>query len=138
MAFKPSILGGERMGRRPVRKGKRRRSSGTLFRAEEATGGHGGVAVHRHLVVRWRHREEEDEVEASGAGHLHIGKADATLGIGGAQARWAGKGREEAQRGRRGAGRWQVARARQKKEGGRAKIVARAEIQGTKRKSIFN
>jgi hypothetical protein len=97
MAFKPSILGGERMERRPVRKGKRRRSSGTLFRAEEATGGHGGVAVHRHLVVRWRHREEEDEVEASGAGHLHIGKADATLGIGGAQARWAGKGREEAQ-----------------------------------------
>jgi hypothetical protein len=53
MAFKPSVLGGERRGRRPVRKGKRRRLSGTRFRVEEATGGHGGVVVRRRSVVRW-------------------------------------------------------------------------------------
>jgi hypothetical protein len=40
MAFKPSVLGGERRGRRPVWKGKRRRSSSTRFCAEEATRGH--------------------------------------------------------------------------------------------------
>jgi hypothetical protein len=70
-------------------------------------------------------------------GHLHSRKADAAPSVGGAQARWAGKGREEAQRGRRGAGQWQVTRAGQKKEGGRAKMVAQAEIQGSKRKSIL-
>jgi hypothetical protein len=30
-------------------------------------------------------------------GRLHSGKADAVAGVGGAQAGWAGKGREEAQ-----------------------------------------
>jgi hypothetical protein len=84
MAFKPSVLGGERTGQRPVQKGKRRRSSGTRFRAEEATEGHGGMAVHRRLVTRWRRREEEDEAEASGAGRLHSGKADAAQSVGGA------------------------------------------------------
>jgi hypothetical protein len=138
MAFKPSVLGGERRGRRPVRKGKRRRSSGTRFRAEEAIGGHGGVAACRRSIARWRRREEEDEADAPGAGRLHLGKADAASGVGGVQAGWAGKGRKEAQRGRRVAGRWQVARVGRKKEGGRAKIVTRAEIQGSKRKSIFN
>jgi hypothetical protein len=68
MAFKPSILGGERRGRHPVQKGKRRRSSGTRFRAVEVTGGHGGVAAHRRSVVRWWRHEEEDEAEAPGVG----------------------------------------------------------------------
>jgi hypothetical protein len=85
MAFKPSVLGGER-----------RRSSGTQFRAEEVTGGHGGVAAHWRLVAMWRHREEEDVAEATGAGRLHSGKADAAPGVGGTQAGWADKGREEA------------------------------------------
>jgi hypothetical protein len=40
------------------------------------------------------------------AGPLQSGKADVAPGEGGAQAGWAGKGREEAQRGIRGAGRW--------------------------------
>jgi hypothetical protein len=31
-------------------------------------------------------------------------------------------------------GRWQITRAGRKKEGGQAEIVARAEIQGSKRK----
>jgi hypothetical protein len=39
---------------------------------------------------------------------------------------------------KKGSGRWQVARARRKKEGGQAEIVVRAEIQGSIRKSIFN
>jgi hypothetical protein len=43
MSFTPSVSGGERRGRRPVRKGKRMRSSGTRFRAEEVIGGHGGT-----------------------------------------------------------------------------------------------
>jgi hypothetical protein len=52
MAFTPSVLGGERRGRRPVRKGKRMRSSGTRFRAEEVTGGHGGTpAFGREVAV---------------------------------------------------------------------------------------
>jgi hypothetical protein len=97
MTFKPLILGGERRGRRPVQKGKRRRSSGTRFRAEEATRGHGVAAARRCSVARWRHREEEDEAEAPGAGRLHSGKEDAAPGVGGALAGWAGKGREEAQ-----------------------------------------
>jgi hypothetical protein len=84
MTFKPLVLGGERRGRRPVQKGKRRRSSGTQFRAEEATGGHGGAAKHRRSVVRWRHREEEDEAEGPGAGRLHSGKPDVAPGVGGA------------------------------------------------------
>jgi hypothetical protein len=54
------------------------------------------VAAHRRSVVRWRRREEEDEAEAPGAGRLHSGKVDAASGVGGAQAGWAGKGREEA------------------------------------------
>jgi hypothetical protein len=74
--------------------------------------------------MRWRRR--------------HSGKAVAAPGVGGTQAGWAGKGREEAQEGRRGAGRWQVAWAGRKKEGRWAEIVARAKIQGSKRKSIFN
>jgi hypothetical protein len=84
MAFKPSVLGGERTGQRPVQKGKRRRSSGTRFRAEEATRGHGGAAVRRRSVMKWRRREEEDEAEAPGAGRLHSGKADAAPSVGGA------------------------------------------------------
>jgi hypothetical protein len=96
MAFKPSVLGGERRGRRPVWKGKRRRSSGTRFCAEEATRGHGGALVHWRSVARWRHCEEEDEAEVPEAGRLHSRKADAAPGVGGAQAGWAGKGREEA------------------------------------------
>jgi hypothetical protein len=102
MAFEPSVLGRERRGRRPVRKGKRRRSSGTRFCAKEATGGHGGTAAQRRSIVRWQRREEEDEAEALGARHLHSWKADVASGVGGAQAGWAGKGREEAPRGRRG------------------------------------
>jgi hypothetical protein len=47
-------------------------------------------------IARWRHHEEEDEVEAPGAGRLHSGKVDTALGVGGAMAGWAGKGREEA------------------------------------------
>jgi hypothetical protein len=43
MAFTPSVLGGERRGRHPVRKGRSMRSSGTRFHAEEVTGGHGGM-----------------------------------------------------------------------------------------------
>jgi hypothetical protein len=97
MAFNPSVLGGERRGRRPVRKGKWRRSSGTQFCAEEATGGHGDAVVRRRSVKRWWCHKEEDEAEAPGAGRLHSGKADMAPGVGGAQARWAGKGREEAQ-----------------------------------------
>jgi hypothetical protein len=84
-------------GRCPVQKGKRRRSSGTRFRVEEATGGHGGAAACQRPVVRWQLREEEDDAEEPGAGRLHSGKADAAPGVGGAQAGWAGKGREEAQ-----------------------------------------
>jgi hypothetical protein len=97
MAFKPSVLGGESRGQRPVQKGKRRRSSGTRFHVEEATGGHGGMTVYRRSVVRWWCREEEDEAEAPGARRLHSGKADAAPGVGGVQAGWAGKGREETQ-----------------------------------------
>jgi hypothetical protein len=33
-----------------------------------------------------------------------------------------------------GVGRWQITRAGQKKEGGRAEIIAQAEIHGSKRK----
>jgi hypothetical protein len=51
----------------PVQKGKRMRSSGTRFRAEEVTGGHGGALARRRSVTRWRRREEEDEAEAPGA-----------------------------------------------------------------------
>jgi hypothetical protein len=47
--------------------------------------------------MRWRRREEEDKAEALGAGRLHSGKEDAAPGVGGTQAEWAGKGREEAQ-----------------------------------------
>jgi hypothetical protein len=97
MAFKPSVLGAERRGQCPVQKGKRRRPSDTRFCAEEVTGGHGGTAARQRLVMRWQHREVEDEAEAPGAGRLHSGEADAAPGVGGAQARWAGKGREEAQ-----------------------------------------
>jgi hypothetical protein len=42
--------------------------------------------------------------------------------------------KEAAQERRRGVGRWQITRAGRKKEGGRAEIVAQAEIQGSKRK----
>jgi hypothetical protein len=52
MAFTPSVSGGERRGRRPVQKGKRMRSSGTRFRAEEVPGGHGGTpAFGREVAV---------------------------------------------------------------------------------------
>jgi hypothetical protein len=53
--------------------------------------------MHRRSIVRWRRREEEDEAEAPGAGCLHSGKANTAPGVGGAQAGWADKGREEAQ-----------------------------------------
>jgi hypothetical protein len=81
MAFKPSILGVERRGRRLVRKGKRRRSSHTRFHVEEATEGHGGAAARRRSVVRWRRHEEQNETEASGAGRLHSRKVDAASGV---------------------------------------------------------
>jgi hypothetical protein len=84
-------------GARPVWKGKRRRSSSTRFRVGEATGGHGGVAARQRSVMRWQRHEEEDEAEVPGAGRLHSRKADAAPGVGGVQAGWAGKGREEAQ-----------------------------------------
>jgi hypothetical protein len=42
--------------------------------------------VRRCSIARWRHREQEDEAEAPGAGRLHLGKADAALGVGGTQA----------------------------------------------------
>jgi hypothetical protein len=57
-----------------------------------------------------------------------------------AKARWGGRPvagpgeKEAAQERRRGVGRWQITRAERKKEGGRAEIVGRAEIQGSKRK----
>jgi hypothetical protein len=47
----------------------------------------------------------------------------------------AGPGEKEvAQERSRGVGWWQITRAGRKKEGGRTKIVTRAEIQGSKRK----
>jgi hypothetical protein len=60
-----------------------------------------------------------------------------------AKAQWRGRlaarlgRRRRPKRGGGGVGQWQVARAGREKEGGRAEIVARAEIQGSKRKSIL-
>jgi hypothetical protein len=105
MTFKPLVLGGQRRGRRPVWKGEEEEierhsipSRGGDWRAW----GRGSAPAFDREV---RHHEEEDEMEAPGAGRLHSGKVGATPGVGGAQAGWAGKGREEAQRGKRGAGR---------------------------------
>jgi hypothetical protein len=106
MAFKPSVWGGGGGGGDAQFGRERRRSSGTRFHAEEATGGHGGAVSRWRSVARWRCREEEDEAEAPRAGRLHSGKADAAPGVGVTQAGWAGKGREEAHRERRGTGRW--------------------------------
>jgi hypothetical protein len=89
---------------------------------------------------------------AIGCPRKKLGKAHAAVrGEGGgglgrleAKAQWgrrpvAGLGRRRRpKRGGGGVGQWQVTRARRKKEGGRTEIIARAEIQGSKRKSIFN
>jgi hypothetical protein len=85
-------------------RGKEGATPGSEGEEEEVE--HGGAAERRRSVARWWHREEQDEAEAPGAGRLHSRKTDAAPGIGGAQAGWAGKGGEEAQRGKRGAGRW--------------------------------
>jgi hypothetical protein len=72
-----------------------------------------------------------------GEGGGGLGRPEAKAQWGGMPAAGLGR-RKRPKRGGGGVGQWQVARAGRKKEGGRAKIVARAEIQGSKRKSIFN
>jgi hypothetical protein len=83
-----------------------------------ARGGAGGCAVGcpkkklggAHAAVR-------------GEGGGGLGRPEATTQWGGRPA--AGLGRRRPKRGQGGVGRWQVARAGRKKEGGRAEIVAR-------------
>jgi hypothetical protein len=73
----------------------------------------------------------------SGEGGGGLGWPEAKAHWGGRPAAGLGR-RRRPKRGGGGVGRWQVARAGRKKDGGRAEIVAWAEIQGSKRKSIFN
>jgi hypothetical protein len=79
-----------------------------------------------------------------GGAHTVVrGEGGGGLGRPEAKAQWGGRpaarlGRRKwPKRGGGGVGRWQVAWAGRKKEGGWAEIIARAEIQGSKRKNQF-
>jgi hypothetical protein len=109
-----------------------RRGGDTRAMCVCARGGTGGCAIgcprkkklgRAHAVVR-------------GEGGGRLGQPEAKAQWGGRSAAGLGR-RRRPKRGGGGVGQWQVARVGRKKEGGRAEIVARAEIQGSKRKSIL-
>jgi hypothetical protein len=115
--------------------------SAAPFLGEEGTpgqcactlGGAGGCAI----GCPWKKKLRGAHAAVRGEGGGELGRLEAKAQWGGRPAAGLGR-RRRPKRGGGGVGRWQVARAGRKKEGGWAEIVARAEIQGSKRKSIFN
>jgi hypothetical protein len=98
-----------------------------------ARGGAGGCAV--GCPRKKKLGRAHTAVRGEGGGGL--GRPEAKAQWGGRPSAGLGR-RRRPKRGGGGVGRWQVSPVGRKKELGRAVIVARAEIQGSKRKSIFN